>query len=50
LATALLQRTDETEKLEKKAALLLKVAELSENEVNAMLAERVHQRDSRANE
>ncbi|HEX2768792.1 MAG TPA: non-ribosomal peptide synthetase, partial [Geobacteraceae bacterium] len=44
LATALLQKTDETEKLEKRSELLLKVAELSEEEVNTMLAEQIRHR------
>jgi acyl carrier protein len=50
LAFALLQRESEREKLEKKAALLLKVAELSEDEVNTMLEERVHGRHNKINE
>ena len=38
LAFALIQGEDEREKLEKRATLFLKVAELSEDEVNIMLA------------
>jgi hypothetical protein len=45
LAFAILQSGGEREKLEKKAALLLKVAELSEDEVNAMLEERIRKMD-----
>jgi hypothetical protein len=41
LAGALLQREGESEKLEQRAALLLKVSELSEDEVNTMLAEQI---------
>jgi acyl carrier protein len=50
LAFALLQRESEREKLEKRAALLLTVAELSEDEVNAMLEDRIRQKYNRTNE
>jgi amino acid adenylation domain-containing protein len=50
LAFALLQREGEREKLKMRAALLLKVAELSEDEVNAMLDDRIHQKYNRTNE
>jgi acyl-coenzyme A synthetase/AMP-(fatty) acid ligase/acyl carrier protein len=50
LAFALLQREGESKKLEQRAALLLKVSELSENEVNTMLAERIRERDNKTNE
>jgi acyl carrier protein len=50
LAVALLQREGEREKLEKKATLLLTVAELSEDEVHTMLEERVHERHNKTNE
>ena len=50
LAVALLQREGEREKLEQRAALLLKVAELSEDEVNTMLAEQIRKRHNKKNE
>ena len=50
LAFALLQREGEREKLEQRAALLLKVAELSEDEVNTMLAEHIRERHNKNNE
>jgi amino acid adenylation domain-containing protein len=50
LAMALLQKAGKREKLEKKAALLLKVAELSEDEVNTMLEERIRERHNNTNE
>jgi len=50
LASALLQREGERERLEKRAALLLKVAELSEDEVNTLLAEQIHERHNKTNE
>jgi hypothetical protein len=50
LAFALLQREGEREKLEQRATLLLKVAALSEDEVNRMLADRICHRDNKANE
>ncbi|MBI5100065.1 MAG: amino acid adenylation domain-containing protein [Nitrospirae bacterium] len=50
LAFALLQREGEREKLEQRAALLLKVAELSEDEVNTMLEERIRERHNNTNE
>jgi amino acid adenylation domain-containing protein len=46
LAFALLQREGEREKLEQRAALLLSVAELSEDEVNIMLADTFVRRDN----
>ena len=50
LAFALLQREGEREKLEQRAALLLKVAELSEDEVNTMLEEQIRERHNKTNE
>ena len=50
LALALQQREGEREKVEQRAALLLKVAELSEDEVNTMLAEQIRERDNKTNE
>jgi amino acid adenylation domain-containing protein len=50
LTFALLQIEGEREKLEKRAALLLKVADLSEDEVNAMLAEQIRERHNKTNE
>ena len=49
LAFALLQK-GEREKVEQRAALLLKVAELSEDEVNTMIAEQIHERHNKTNE
>ena len=49
LAVSLLQREGESEKLEQRAALLLKVAELSEDEVNTMLAEQIRKRHNKKN-
>ncbi len=50
LAFALLQREGERKTVEHRAALLLKVADLSEDEVNAMLAERIRERHNKTNE
>jgi hypothetical protein len=46
LAVALLHSSAEREKVQKRAALLVKVAELSEDDVNAMLQERFPARGS----
>jgi aspartate racemase len=50
LAFALLQRECERKTVEQRAALLLKVAELSEDEINTMLEEQIRERDNNINE
>jgi len=50
LALALQQSEGEREKVEQRGALLLKVAELSDDEVNTMLAEQIRERDNKTYE
>jgi acyl carrier protein len=50
LAFALLQREGARNKVEQRAALLMKVASLSEDDVNTMLAERISERHNKTNE
>ena len=50
LAMALFHKAGEREKVEQRAALLLKVAELSEDEVNTMIAEQIREKDNKTNE
>jgi amino acid adenylation domain-containing protein len=47
MATALLQREGVREKVEQRAALLLRVAELSEAEVNTMFEDQMRRRDAK---